>query len=170
MLPCCLLASSVAIERLDAILVPWSVYELSHPPLPEHPYPHFWKSEILLAHSGVKFQSGMCGHGSVIYLAEYLVDPFNLRNSWFKFWDVLLDYSFEFLPSVVVVLFALLSGKFPTSWEISSTWSASPSLSFKFLHVFIFQGPPCFLKALFLFHSYNIFLRILMVFWSFLLV
>ena len=56
---------------------------------------------------------------------------------------------FEFLPSIFLVLLALISGKF------LQLFLAALLLSFKFLHMLIFQEPSsCFLKVPFLFHSY----------------
>lgn len=66
-----------------------------------------------------------------------------LRSGKFSFFAYLSSSS-PFLCS-----FALLSGKFP------STFSDSPSVEFKFLHMLVFQEPrSCFLKVPFLFRSY----------------
>lgn len=78
---CCLLASSVAIERLGAVLVPDPLH-VNYIILPSQgTLTSMWKSESLLSCGVPKFHSGMCGLGSVIYFAECLVDPFNLGNS-----------------------------------------------------------------------------------------
>lgn len=130
----CLLAFSIAIENLEAILLPdLSVWTIWFSP-PSTPSFLLLLEMENLAHSAFRFHNGMCGHGPMIYFVKYLVGPFNLGNYWFKFWEIFLDDSFVFFHSISFVLFALLSGLFPQSYLLALL------LSFKFLNLFLLGG------------------------------
>lgn len=143
-----LLSSSVAIERSKALLG-----ELCHPSSLHIFTPTSGNLTISLS-TVILNLTVVCVWIWVIYFAEYLVGPFNLSSSWFKFWEVFLDYSFNFFPFIFFVIYALL---FPSL-------SANASID-KFLCVF-FKGSFVFWKFWFLFHNCDIFLRILIVIWS----